>query len=600
MFNYDSFLQKIEKHTGSFSIFEKELSTFLSTYLDTKFLSYTGQSGDKGIDAIYYVAGANKITFFQFKLGKPSNKMSVEDIDNIVYKITKFISSTEIHYKQDSLNEAAYQIKDSGKIQEIEIIVLTTYTFTKDVPRDVNTDTIPVNGNNIPIFKRYYDKKTFFDCLHRLKIEKSFNESVKGKQMEFDLEPGNFIEHSHKEGYTLKVSAEDLLKKSLAIIKNPERHDMLTHKNVRDFLGEAPTAKDTIAKGIKYTLTNEGENLYAYHMGLVVLCEGLQISENKDKLTVSSPSFVNGAQTLGTLLSLKQNEREQIKADAHFTIRFIKAGDTTKASRDFAEKIVIATNSSRPITEQMQYAFDPNQAKIARIFEERGIRYDYRAAESSVAQRINDEVLRVHKLIGFDNDHKLKPFYATNAKAKKVTPDQLAQALYAVQTHEYWTVRSNKSIFRYSSVQNSVYNQTFYTSNDNYQTRTLRTFEEYFLPLAVKEIFDNRLKFYFDMPHFTIEPKAKTISLPKNEAKKIAWVLFVEFLKSNDMNTLDTFVAKFHNEDKPFEYYQTKINEFLDKTNKEFINGKGKPSSLKKALLKETNLADFARSPKQW
>lgn len=593
-FNYDEFLKRIDETQEGYEhkVFEKELTDFLVEYIPTNILKGTRESHDKGVDAVYYVKGANKLTLFQFKLGKTTAKISQEDLDNIQNKVKKFLKDPRNNDNNDeNLSEVSANIH-RGKILEVDLIVFTTKTFMKGVNKGMeaeNKESLEIDGKTIKMSSFFLDKDMFFEMIHYLKTNNTFNETIKGKSMRFDLKPGNYIEHSKGEGYTVMVNARSLYNKVMDIIGSPRQIAALTHKNVRDFLGSVDEEdSENISNGILKTLTDpkEGQDLYAYHMGMVVLCENLQVNDSSDKLVIFSPSFVNGAQSLGTLLRANLND---INEHAAFTIRFIKAQSTSEETKIFSDKIVIRTNSSNPITPQMRYAFDPKQSQIARLFEDRGYYYDYRAAEVNRKDTLKKLVEKTASIIDFSDNSEFTKFPIK----KEIKPDDVAAAIFAINENDYNAPRGNKQIFRYSSNLDAKYYDVFYDEGK------LRSFKEYFVPVALHDLLLREMKSEFTTRKdaVTINWQQKLFKLDFNQSKKIQWLFYLEFMKSINVHNLKELVKVWSETEKPFDWFKSEVKRFLKETNNDLSEIGSPKTSIKKLLIdkKVTNLADIAR-----
>lgn len=593
-FDYENFLLSIEETKTTYIDYENEIIDFLKKYLQTDMISGTGQKGDKGIDGVYVVPGANKISLFQFKMGKPSNSMDYDGIQSIRHKMIDFLKDiNNVQHKDINLSKAATLVHQ-GKVKEIDLFIFTTKTFTRNIDYGVNNkfdENIKINENSIKTSTFYFDKNGFFEMAHYLKTNKVFDENIKGRSLDFELKEGNYIEHLPNEGYTVKVNARELYEKVYSIIQSKHQLVALTHKNVRDFLGTKKDDKEDledISSGIIKTLTSddEGRDLYAYHMGMVVLCEDMIIKNNK--LTVVSPSFVNGAQSLGSLINIV--DINKINKEATFTIRFVKTQLTSKKSKEFADKIVIRTNSSNPITWQMKYAFDPKQSFIARLFEERGYFYNYRAAEKEQKENLKLEVKEISGLFHFSETQDISKF----SIGKDVLPDDIAAAIYVVDFNEeerYKIPRSQKNKFRYSSNLSKDYYKIFYKNGE------LRSFLDYFLPYATHKLFLKSMEDIFTNGTAVIDPSKKLFKLTFNEARKIQWLLFVDFLDKNKISSVDSLLKTWNNFSNKYDDLKKMIRTYLKDIAEDFEDSSSKRTTVKKRLIdkKVTNLADIAR-----
>ncbi|WHP39133.1 MAG: AIPR family protein [Mollicutes bacterium] len=146
--------------------------------------------------------------------------------------------------------------------------------------------------------------------------------------------------------------------------------DSLTNSNARDFLGFNENNKK-----IEKTITTENfEENHFYHMGIIIICENFVFDKKKLKLKITSPSFANGAQTIGTIMSVSD---DKCKGDTKFIVRIIKT-KSVKNEDLLTKKIVLFSNSQTNITEDMKYGFDEDQQKLFCLLAKYGFFYKNR------------------------------------------------------------------------------------------------------------------------------------------------------------------------------------------------------------------------------
>ena len=126
--------------------------------------------------------------------------------------------------------------------------------------------------------------------------------------------------------------------------------------NVRDYLGSRRSDAN-INHGIKSTAESEPENFWAYNNGLTILVHDFEDTQkgNTRILKITGMSIVNGAQTTGSLGSLKRLPNDSILVPA----RFVKT-----SSEDVIHNVIQFNNSQNRVTASDFRSNDRTQKRL--------------------------------------------------------------------------------------------------------------------------------------------------------------------------------------------------------------------------------------------
>ncbi|MGJ4734781.1 AIPR family protein [Leptospira levettii] len=110
--------------------------------------------------------------------------------------------------------------------------------------------------------------------------------------------------------------------------------------NIRDYLG-SKKSDSNINFGIKNTIESEPQNFWIFNNGITVITHSFTIDQENQILKLKGFSIVNGAQTTGSIGSLKKRPNE----DTFLPARFVKCD-----AQDLISNIVRYNNSQNKIT----------------------------------------------------------------------------------------------------------------------------------------------------------------------------------------------------------------------------------------------------------
>lgn len=133
----------------------------------------------------------------------------------------------------------------------------------------------------------------------------------------------------------------------------------LFQKNVRQSLG----LSNRVNKGIKQSIYGDNTNdFFFYHNGITAICNKLEIDKNK--ISCTGLSIVNGCQSLNTILSC--SEKVKTIDDSYVLFRFYEV-----SQRDRADKISVSTNSQSAVKPRDLRSNDKRVLNLKKSFEQK-------------------------------------------------------------------------------------------------------------------------------------------------------------------------------------------------------------------------------------
>lgn len=369
-------------------------------------------SNDGGIDFIL-----NKDDRMYLIQGKSSEKLSVDDIKNVFYKISNTI---EMFDKNDfdrfsAKLKSAYLNKydDLDENKNMELVLFTNTILDDKMKMDLekfkNTD--KMSNYIITIYDNNdIDKK---------KIMLYQGEEFVAEDSIELCETNNKLEYN--EGLIVNIKASSLKK---LFLKHSEKG--LFSYNLREHISQK-----NVDNGIDDTIKNDPKNFWFYNNGITIGCVDYAIDGNKIKLY--DFSIINGAQTTSKIGTSKLVD---VNNDFAIVCKIVKANGTLSNSSDFISKISEASNSQKPIR--------PRDLK-ANSIEQKRLQYGASQNKYSLA-------IEIKRGVKPTNDKKV------NFKWQKVTNEYIGQLILACTFQKPGTARSGKSaIFSSDKIYNKVY-----------------------------------------------------------------------------------------------------------------------------------------------
>lgn len=152
-------------------------------------------------------------------------------------------------------------------------------------------------------------------------------------------------------------------------------------ENIRNFLGNS-TVNDEIVKTIK----TEPDNFIYFNNGITILCDTIKKKPigGSDKsigaFTCTGISVVNGAQTLGSIGSLIEDNPEEL-SKVKVLVKFISLEGSPVG---FGKRITIATNTQNKVEKKDFVSLDTEQARIKLELKLENIEYHYKRTDEKV------------------------------------------------------------------------------------------------------------------------------------------------------------------------------------------------------------------------
>jgi hypothetical protein len=340
-------------------------------------ISITDGYDDNGIDAIYFDRTDKILWLVQSKFIEGNSGVKTGDVGNFISGIKKLIDGdffTFNHKIKDRQEEILEALDDVS----VKIKIVLAYT-DKDISSH-NKEII----NNLMKEQNGLDELIFFVDLNLEAIYKGIELGIGDKPIDEDVMLSNwgYIESPFKSFYG-QIVASDLGE----LWKNYGRR--LFNKNIRDFLG-----KSTVNEEISKTIMNDPDKFIYFNNGITILCKEI----NKKPLggndrTIGSfeckgISVVNGAQTLGTIGTLRDNN--QNLQNVKVFVRFISLENS---GENFEERLTIATNTQNKIERKDFVSLDSEQIRIKNELELESIRYHYKRTDEKIIPDENNFIL---------------------------------------------------------------------------------------------------------------------------------------------------------------------------------------------------------------
>lgn len=308
---------------------------------------FTDGSGDGGIDFIY----TDDEVMYLIQ-GKTSDNLTIEDINNIFYKMKNTVEDFEngsySHYskKLKSVYKNVYDSLDDNK--NIELILFTNTKLSEELLGKINKLKEKNEYSSFEII--VYDKE---DIHRREVISYSDRDLIEEDAIKIFLNEDNkndMLSYGEN-GIIVNVKATSI--KSLY-----EKHsdNGLFSYNLREHVSQK-----NVDEGIELTIKNDKDNFWFYNNGITIGCEDFH--KDGDKIKLYNFSIINGAQTTTKLGKSKLIDG---KHDFPLVCKIVKSDLNNEKSRDFISKISEASNSQKPIKFRDLKSNDFQQIKLER------------------------------------------------------------------------------------------------------------------------------------------------------------------------------------------------------------------------------------------
>lgn len=364
------------------------LRAVLADSEDVAFKALTGDTRDKGVDAILIDERAKQVHLVQGKFheslgeySEPREKvLNFADLGNMPWQSKEVLAA--FYSKLDALVQQKFEElvdRVRHKKYELHLYYVTTGRCSKTICNEAIERMRQARGHvEICIFNSEIVTTTFKDYLEgvapavpklSLRIASEGSIQTEGAIHRFDSE-------KQIESWVFSMSAKDVgeMYKKAGI--------RLFARNVRGYLGQSNEINEAMA----YTIKKEPHNFWYYNNGVTIVCDKAkrEIQGGQDFLRVERPQVINGQQTTRTLYETSSNRGAVL-------VRVIKIprnpGDDDEYD-DLVSAIVRATNWQSAIKSSDLVSNDHIQVFLERELRKRGYQYLRKRQTKSEAKRL--------------------------------------------------------------------------------------------------------------------------------------------------------------------------------------------------------------------
>ncbi len=353
------------------------IKTFLNDILDDDIDSgfYGLGSNDGGVDFFYHEEENDTMHLFQFKTtNSTSLDLNIDDRDLIYFGT--FIDNIQ---NEEWLKTKSNAVKSiASDIKNCKTNIVKKYFF-------IMTDNI--KDKHISLAKQYDIELCGWGDI--FKIHRNFIERTSPDE----YTDGECYIHSSGETSFQQIKSTDTIYSWFGVINAKDLIDMyntfgykLFDQNVRYSLGSSK-----VNEGMSKTIKNTGESkkFYYYNNGITITCSTSSSNTDKTRLTIKSPSIINGAQTVNTIV--KENKNIE---NINILCRVINRSDTLHA---FIKNLTEYNNTHNPVKEIDFLSKRPEQIALYEKFKNVNIFYEYK--RGILNQRAEHKILnREYKL----------------------------------------------------------------------------------------------------------------------------------------------------------------------------------------------------------
>ena len=353
---------------------------------------------DNGIDALLFHKQQNTLWLVQSKWVANGQKSPVsKDMTTFSKGIFDLLDYADKYERfNDKFERKEEEIESAFNSPGLKIKVVIAYSASNlsKKAREVLDDCIKeLNDNGCENIASF----------HEFDLEKAFQAVINSNKQEdievkFSLSNWGRVQEPYQAIYG-QINAVDVAEWWVSY-KN-----RLFSKNIREFIGGS-----NVNTQIRNTIENESELFWYLNNGITVLCKDItKVSPKKDRIRgefiANGISIVNGAQTIGSIGALYQEESSEKKEkleEAEIFIRFISLD---KCPDDFGLKVTKATNTQNRVETRDFVALDPEQERLHKEFISCGRKYHYkRTAEAFEKDNINYELEEATVTLACAND----------------------------------------------------------------------------------------------------------------------------------------------------------------------------------------------------
>jgi hypothetical protein len=362
----------------------KDVSDILPMICDQEFNSivFDCKDEDWGVDAVFIDEDDHYINLFNFKFRMEFNDKQ-QNI-NETFLTTKFTNTiiagntTGITGKLE-----AYSKQIIKNLQSKEVWKLRLYVVSNDAKE------IQVNTPEIRLLRELYDLEVVPKALDSLAKIMSIRPQPIDAVIHIDVDsilPFTESSLSSSKSYIIRISANDLIRITCNNKNFREDYKMEDYSNLYETEMEYNVLFDNVRgfitnskfnPNLAKTLKDEPSKFFMYNNGLTLTANDI-ISEDtnakqKIKITIRDFQVVNGGQTLRTLHSFKQEDKDNIHlylSNCELLLRVFKTSTALVRNR-----IAEYTNSQNAISSIDLKSLSDEQIQIEQYLDEHNIVY---------------------------------------------------------------------------------------------------------------------------------------------------------------------------------------------------------------------------------
>lgn len=410
----------------------KDISDIIKLICDQEFNSvvYECKDEDFGLDAVFIDYEDNYINLFNFKFRETFNVDKQQSL-NETFLTTKFTNAiiTEdtsgLTGKLETFSKEIIQLIKGNDIWKIRLYVVSN-----------EAKEIDVSSPELRQLKELYDLDVIPMGLDSIASLMSLRPDPIDATIHVDKDsilPFTENSLSSSKSYIIRISATDLIRitcnnkmyredykmEDYSRLYETEMEYNLLFDNVRGFI-----TKSKFNENLSKTLKDEPSKFFMYNNGLTITANDI-VSEDtnaKQKIKISIKNFqvVNGGQTLRTLHSFKQQDKDNIHkyiSGCELLLRVFK----TSTESTIRNKIAEYTNSQNAISNIDLKSLSAEQIQIEQFLDQHNIIY---------ARKIGDTGLST-----------------TKKYIHKISMEKFGQILFAVQGSPEKASNQKKYIF---------------------------------------------------------------------------------------------------------------------------------------------------------
>lgn len=282
--------------------------------------------------------------------GKTTENLSVEDVNNIFYKMKATVENFETeNYSQYSKKlRAAYKNAYDGldDNKNLEFVLFTNSKFSEVALKKINELKLKEEFSSFEISIYDIDDISKKEVLLYQDADLVEEDSVK---IFLNSNNKNDILSYGENGIIVNVKAT-----SIKSLYEKYSDGGLFSYNLREHISQK-----NVDEAIESTIKNDKENFWFYNNGITIGCGDFR--RDGDKIKLYDFSIINGAQTTTKLGKSKLIDGRH---DFPLVCKIVKSDINKKENRDFIGKISEASNSQKPIKFRDLKSNDFHQKKL--------------------------------------------------------------------------------------------------------------------------------------------------------------------------------------------------------------------------------------------